>query len=230
MPSRARSVSPVAHLAGAGPAMGRSQHHPLLEGPHPPSPRAPRSRSPCPARAEVVYQYFAAVVGQAVVLPLCWGFAWAGRDRGAPWWFGAQPQCAAGEYLAFSVAYFLSDALANWADTSGVLLLHHAAAVACALLASVAGCWLGLFVSLAMVYEVGSLSWSLSDLGLFPRHAALWTMLVSTLLPMVWVLQGLLASPPRSPAGAFNALVACVAGALRLREVWAAWPRYSAGA
>ncbi|CAK0791944.1 unnamed protein product, partial [Prorocentrum cordatum] len=126
---------------------------------------------------QVVYQYFAAVVGQAVVLPLCWGFAWAGRDRGAPWWFGAQPQCAAGEYLAFSVAYFLSDALANWADTSGVLLLHHAAAVACALLASVAGCWLGLFVSLAMVYEVGSLSWSLSDLGLFPRHAALWTML-----------------------------------------------------
>ncbi|CAK0791945.1 unnamed protein product, partial [Prorocentrum cordatum] len=102
---------------------------------------------------QVVYQYFAAVVGQAVVLPLCWGFAWAGRDRGAPWWFGAQPQCAAGEYLAFSVAYFLSDALANWADTSGVLLLHHAAAVACALLASVAGCWLGLFVSLAMVYE-----------------------------------------------------------------------------
>lgn len=162
--------------------------------------------------------YVVSSFGQAIAIPAMWLYTVLRRNPTAAWWFGTQPQWSAAELLAYIAGYFAQDAIVNFADQRPLVLAHHAAGTVAAVMAVIAGGWLGLFVTLAMVYEVGSLSLGLSDLGILPRKAANSILIGSSLVPMVWILHGLVVSPPPDAPAIFNALVAFTTGLLRVRE------------
>jgi len=165
-----------------------------------------------------VYAYIVTVCGQCMVqLPL-WTWMWVNRNE--LWWFGAGSEWAIGAFLGYSAGYFVQDAVSNWNTSSGLLLLHHAAAVLSSLIFAMSNCWRGLLVTVAMTFELGSLALSLADLCFMSQQLATWIFTVSTLLPMVWLVQGVITSAPCDLIVGYNSFAGFIAGALRLKEAF----------
>jgi len=174
--------------------------------------------------------YVVTVAGQAIVLPPLWTLSWVLREPSEPWWLGAQAAWPTGEFLAYTSGYFLQDAVVHWADNSPLVALHHLGAILASVAASLTSGWLGLLLTVSMVYELGSLALELGDLGLCPRRLACWLLIASTLVPMAWMVAALCASPPPDVYAWFCVLLALIAGALRVKEVLASLPPLPAAA
>uniref|UniRef100_A0A6T0Y657 TLC domain-containing protein n=1 Tax=Alexandrium monilatum TaxID=311494 RepID=A0A6T0Y657_9DINO len=112
--------------------------------------------------------YVVPIIGQCLVMPPLWVLAWALREPGEPWWLAAQADWPSGEFLAYAAGYFLQDAAVHWSDNGALVALHHLGAILASVAASLTSGWLGLLLTLSMVYELGSLALEPVDEGCAP--------------------------------------------------------------
>merc|ERR1712151_133034 len=80
--------------------------------------------------------------------------------------------------------------------------------------------WLGLNMTVAMTFEVGSFAVENADLGFAPKAASYWALILSSLLPMAWIVHGLITSPPGDFPAIFCVLGGLIGGTLRAKEAW----------
>merc|ERR1712107_81679 len=98
------------------------------------------------------------------------------------------------------------------------VLLHHVAGVMSCLAAAQSQCWLGLNISLAFTFEIGSFAVLLSDLGLAPKAPSYWMIIGSSALPLLWIAHGFCSSPPSGIGAMFCVVGAIIGGSLRINE------------
>lgn len=164
--------------------------------------------------------YVVAMIGQAVMMPASVLAAWSSRDRSALWWFVSQQQPASGAFLAYVFGYMLSSTVVHWEFNSFLVKIHHLAALGAACCASVSPCWLGLFMVMSEVYELGSWALEFGDIrpDLLKRSKANNIFGITNVAGLAILIHGLVVSWPQGNSAWFPVTAALVAGVLRARE------------
>lgn len=158
--------------------------------------------------------------GQVTIQPLLWSLAFMGRDVSKPWWYGAQPQFASGEFLAYCAGYFLQDWVTHFHTTKPLVAVHHVASIIGSVAAASSSGWLGFAVSTAQAFEFGSIAIELGELGVAPQPPMYILCILSSVVPFVWIVPALLITAPPDLCACFVGVGGVVAGALRAKENW----------
>lgn len=164
--------------------------------------------------------YIVCLFGQFTIQPLLWSLAFFGRNTSESWWYGAQPQAASGEFLAYCAGYFVQDCVTHFANTTPLLALHHVASAIVSVAAASSNGWLGLSVSTAQVLEVGSIALEFGELGWAPRVPMYLVNILSSLLPWLWLIPAILAKPPDAYAWLVG-VAGIIASGIRAKDNWA---------
>mmetsp|Transcript_73057 Transcript_73057/g.205221 ORF Transcript_73057/g.205221 Transcript_73057/m.205221 type:complete len:236 (+) Transcript_73057:125-832(+) len=164
------------------------------------------------------WQYVLSSFGQGLLQPFFYCTSIHLSGGFAQWWYGADMNIGVVQYLAYSVGYFLQDAVVNWRGNSSLVLLHHIVSMSVACWLSTGAEWVGLLLTCAQCMEFGSLLVAFGDLGVVPRRAGLMALLLTSLLPFVVVALGVLIAPPRTLQVWSISFSMLVAAFIRCRE------------
>lgn len=159
------------------------------------------------------------LLGQVLVQIPLWFAAFYARDRASPWWYGAQPQVAAGEFMAYCAGYFVQDWLAHFDTTPPLLALHHAGSAFAAFAVVSSSGWLGFWLSTATFLESGSIAIELAEFGLLPMRASYLFNIITSVVPGLWVFPAIASRPPDGWA-VYVSLATVIVMISRVNENW----------
>jgi len=171
------------------------------------------------------YAYVIQIVGQAFLIPYMFVILMESEPLlGEAWWTDKQT----GKFTlfyAYLLAYFIADVAVNYRSLGPLLCLHHVNGVASCLVAEfLPGVWRGLFLTLALSFELGSCARGFRHF--VPAHWPLVPSLLdaifmlSSAIPLMWVARGVMERPPQFLWGWYLVTGAMIGGLLRIRDSW----------
>ena len=147
-----------------------------------------------------------------------------GRDWG-DWWYGAGTTPSA--FYAYLAAYFLADTVVHGQNLDFLIRLHHFIGFVSCFLANASPNFRGLFITISLILELGSLSTNVSDLFLVSPvvlPSCLHVLFLTSIVPFLIVCFGVFVQMPSDPQDWFLVAGALIGSALRIQTQGATTP------
>lgn len=167
-----------------------------------------------------VFDYIVGLFGQVVAQPAFWLAAFYNRNTELAWWYGSQGQIEAAGFFGYSLGYFIQDSFTHCHDNSVLIVAHHVASILGCFAMVYASSWRGLLISTAQIMELGSISLCLGDLGFVRREVGHSINIISSIIPVIWIIVGVVVSCPTDVCTWYCAVGGVVVALLRIKENW----------
>jgi len=167
-----------------------------------------------------VFDYIVGLFGQVVAQPAFWLAAFCNRDTELAWWYGSQRQMEAAGFFGYSLGYFLQDSVLHCHENSVLIVAHHVASILGCFAMVYASSWRGLLISTAQIMELGSISICLGDLGFVRREVGHSINIISSAIPVIWIIVGVVMSCPTDVCTWYCAVGGVIVALLRIKENW----------
>lgn len=166
------------------------------------------------------WTYIVSGFSQAVGYPLLWFFVYTSRSD-SDWWFLGEPGWASVSFCGYVIGYYIQDCILSWKEVSTLIIVHHIASIMIVLCSLAASTWRGLFITVGLIYEVGTFAMTLVDLRVTPRQSGPYGMILTTMVGMGMIVHGFVVATPSDAFAWTSAIISLAGGLGRIQQSWA---------